>query len=638
MSRLSYCVIGLSILGTLLITALVYWPGLSGPFLFDDYVNIVESHVDKFSLVEIFYASTHNDSGFFGRLVSVLSLTFTGIVHGPGPWGYKYHNLLIHLINGLLIFWLLLKLLPRLSPGLPRERIVLIAGLSAAVWLLHPLLVSTVLYAVQRMAELTALFTLAALIAYVSARDLAGSGGWKFHVLSYLVFPLCLALAILSKESGGLTIFYVLAIEFIAYRFSYSGREERNRVLTFMGLFVAIPLAVVTVYVVTHFGSLTNYSLRNFDLGERLLTELHVVALYLKMILLPQLSDMTLFHDYIKVTSSFDALTIFLLLCLILAVAMIFYLRTRLPVVSFAIAWFIIAHLMESTFISLELMFEHRNYLASVGPLMAVVYGICNVKNYPRFQYLNGVILLLLAFLTYFRVQEWRSIDLINQVAVIEHPDSARAQTEIANYYYRLGDTGQALEHLHAVQKINPRDFGPIVHEMVMRCGSGTDMSGLLEEAKKRAANYPVTPYSLTSLDNMLQILNAEQCPEVSFDDMLSLIAVAKSQPDNQTYERLIGFLEKIEGQMYMLTGEYQKGSGLYLSAYEKTGMVRILAELAGILLQFNRLDEAELVINYMAEINEESFGIETALLTPLQEELRDARAKALTDSETPEN
>src|SRR5690606_470084 len=107
-----------------------------------------------------------------------------GIVHGPDSWGYKYHNLLIHLLNGLLLFWLLQKLLPRLAPQITPETTVAIAGLTVATWLLHPLLMSTVLYAVQRMAQLSALFTLAALLCYVFARRQLGSSPGRFYTLA----------------------------------------------------------------------------------------------------------------------------------------------------------------------------------------------------------------------------------------------------------------------------------------------------------------------------------------------------------------------------------------------------------------------------------------------------------------------
>jgi len=108
------------------------------------------------------------------------------------------------------------------------------------------------------------------------------------------------------------------------------------------------------------------------------------------------------------------------------------------------------------------------------------------------------------------------------------------------------------------------------------------------------------------------------------------LVEIAKAQPDNQTHENYIGFLEKIEGQIYLIEGDAQKGMGLLLSAYNHTGMVRILANMAEILLAFNRLVEAEQIINYMEVVNDEKGGMETMLLEPLRKQLAEARAGRL--------
>jgi len=612
----------------LLLTAVIYWQGLDGPFLLDDYLNIDQSHVDSFSREEIYYAITHNESGLLGRPVSVLSLVLTGIVHGPDPWGYKYHNLLIHLLNGLLIFWLLVKLLPRLSPGTSVEKNLLVAGITSGIWLLHPLMVSTVLYAVQRMAQLSALFTLASLLVYIEARECSEKQLLKFYLLAYLAFPVCLLLSVFSKENGALIPVYILAIELIAYQLSPRDFINNKHISGFLAIFVFIPLTLGSVYLLTHLDSITNYALRDFNMGERLMTELRVVLMYVKMIMLPRLADMTLFHDYIQVTRSFDMVTGLLLALFIAVIGLGFYLRKRVPVISFAIAWFVVSHLLESTIISLELMFEHRNYLAAVGPLFAVVYFLCNCKPFPKLQYVNAAFFLLVIMLTVTRVQEWTHRETIFNVAIMEHPDSYRAQTEMANLQYQAGNIQAAVEHLEIVQNLREQDFGPVIHQAVYLCGSGTDLTPWFEKAEERASQFPVTTYSLSALDNMVAVLNNGDCPELDPQDILSLVNVAKHQSDNLTSEQYLGFLEKIEGHVQLIIGNPQLSMSLMLSAYERTGMVIILENMVEVLLHFDRLTEAEQIINYISEINAESRGTETAILIPLQEQLEAAKRK----------
>lgn len=613
----------------LLLTADIYWQGLDGPFLLDDFQNIVASlgpYLDEVSSENIYYVITHNASGMLGRPVSVLSLMLTGIVHGMEPWGFKFHNLVIHLFNGLLIFWLLYKLLPRLAPQAAREITLQVAVLVTGIWLLHPLMVSTVLYSVQRMAQLATLFTLAALVSYTFLREGAANDSNARVLLHFIAFALCTLLAVFSKESGALIPLYVVAIELTAYHFEFGNALARKRIWSFLGVFVAAPLAAGTLYMLTHLERFANYSLREFTMAERLMTELHVVVVYIKMILLPRLADMTLFHDYFPITRELDVSTLLLFICFLGTVFLVFYLRKRASVAAFAIAWFLVSQALESTFLSLELMFEHRNYLAAVGPLLGVVYYLFRIPGYPQLKYVNMLFLVLVIFLTFSRVQEWRSRELIYQVALTEHPESFRVQIEMATIQYQAGNLVPALEHLEIANKLKETDYGQLLNQAMFLCTTGNDLNFLFEEAERRARIYPISVYSLNVLDNVASVLSNVGCPEISFEMVLAVVEAAKEQPDNRANEQYLGFLEKTEGQVNLYLGNYQKGMGLLLSSYEHTGIVSILAQMAEILLAVGRLDEAEQIIAYIESINVEARGRETALLVPLQQKLAQAR------------
>jgi hypothetical protein len=236
---------------TLVITAWIYWQGLHGPFLLDDFSNITSGYVADFNLEEILYSLTHNDSGDLGRPVSMLSFLFSGIVHGQGTWGYKYHNLMIHLLNGLLIFWLLIKLLPHLSNKCDFRKAVLVAGATAVFWLIHPLQVSTVLYVVQRMAQLSTFFILAALLAYVFAREQSNISNWRFYLLAYLAFPLFTLLAVFSKENGVLIPVYLLMIEYIVFGIKSENPQQKRKILIFNIIFGVIPIILGSIILLT---------------------------------------------------------------------------------------------------------------------------------------------------------------------------------------------------------------------------------------------------------------------------------------------------------------------------------------------------------------------------------------------------
>lgn len=629
MSRTAYIIIALAIFSLLIIASFVYWPGLAGPFILDDQDNILRAYVDNFDWVEILYAVTHNNSGVLGRPVSMLSLMVTGIVHGPLPWGFKYHNLAIHLINGLLIFWLLLKILSALPLKITDKQILMIAGIAASYWLLHPLMVSTVLYAVQRMAQLSTLFTLVALLAYVMARENAAKNNLKFYLLAYALFPAALILSLLSKENGALIPLYIFAIEMIIFSFNYENYIVRKRVITFLCVFVLLPVVLGFYYLLNHFAEFTNYSSRDFSMLERLFTQLHVVVVfYPKLIFFPQLSDMTLFHDYFEPVRQMDFLTALLLLILITSIFLIFYLRKKAPVLSFALAWYLISHTLESSFLNLELIFEHRNYLASVGPILALMYYLFSLNKYPSFKYLSIVILVMMLFLTSMRVQEWKSEDIFYELAITDHPQSLRAQAGMAKYSYDRGDLDKAIHHLDLAQQYNPDVLGISLHKILFFCGTGENITELMDESIKKTEDAIIATYELNTLDAILGKVRISGCPELNLNRILALLDVAENQNAVITNQLLLGYMKRFRAQTNIFMGNYIDGVSDYRLAYEYTQLPSLLIELVDFQLRLQKLDDAEQELVRLEEINEQSFGIETARIEILRSRLEDQKAE----------
>lgn len=614
-----YTGIGISL--TLILTAALYWGSLDGPFLLDDSSNIAQTYIRSASVQDIIYVSTHNRSGLFGRPLSALSFAFSGLMHGPESWGYKYHNLLIHLTVGLLIFWFLLQILPALNNQLSERKNTLLAGVVASGWLLHPLMVSTVLYAVQRMAQLSALFTILALLLYVIARKIVADDYKKFLFLSYICFPLVLLCAVLSKENGALIPVYVLVLEFVVFQFIYQSDKERKRIAVFLCCFVALPVLLGSYYIVTHFSELAGYSGRNFNLKERLLTELHVVFFYLKLIILPQLSDMGLYHDDITIIRQFDIGTLLLVLFYLVCIAGVFIFRKTAPILAFGTAWFLISHLMESTFIDLELVFEHRNYLAIMGIMLIIFYYAI---SYSKKVFLLVTISYLSAFtvLAGIRANVWGNEELLYSVALIDHPNSVRAHNSWANIQYLKGNFEEAIEHLDKAFEINPDDAGATIHKIVLQCARDIPVNDLLVSAEDNLRRNPITPYALTAINNLIGFYDRGECTLITVNDILLLVKAASMQKETQKMFLHLGFLKRFEGQLHFLNGDYDQGVSLMLQAYETNGFVDSLVELVNIQLMVRKFPDAEDTINKIEEINEQLSGIEGTQLQELKQKL----------------
>ena len=128
----------------------------------------------------------------------------------------------------------------------------------ALAWLCAPLLASTVLYVIQRMAQLATLFLLAGLLCYVMGRQ-RQVGGQPRRGLALLLggFVVFWPLAVLSKENGLLFPLLALVVETFVFRFR--GTVATRRFL--FGLFaltVLVPIDVVEL----HQGTTRNVSNR----------------------------------------------------------------------------------------------------------------------------------------------------------------------------------------------------------------------------------------------------------------------------------------------------------------------------------------------------------------------------------------
>ena len=419
-----------------IVTLLVYWPGLSGPPLLDDIPQleglIKESGIDPEALFRNYIIST---SGPSGRPVAMATFIANAIAHGPDNWWWKYSNLMFHLINGLLVLWFTAMLFQG-SPGKsvinPWKAGIIVAGL----WLLHPLHVSTVLYTVQRMTQLSTLFVLAGLICYAKGRliqERSGTLGWLLIGLGFLVFY---PLGILSKENAFIFPVFCSLVELLVLRFRAPSPSTRQLKI-FHGVLLAGYLGA-GLLLIANFSSivLETYATRDFTLSERLLTQFRVIATYLSMLLLPIQRNMGFFHDDLVVsTSLFEPFTTILSALLLVALVIsAIALRRKMPLYAFGILFFFTSHVIESSFIGLEMMFEHRNYLGSIGILIAVMSVCLLATGYRRALTIIAAISLVgFSLLTWQRSITWSSPSYMYQYMYRAHPESSRLNIIHAN-------------------------------------------------------------------------------------------------------------------------------------------------------------------------------------------------------------
>jgi len=436
--------------------AAVYVPGLSGGFVFDDDVNILQNDSLRITSLQwegLWSAAMSGHAGPLGRPVALLSFALNLLWLGPNPFYFKLVNLSIHLVNVLLVGALARSLCIALETrGAARKEADALLDWSgwivAALWALHPINLTGVLYVVQRMTSLSTLFGLAALLVFVRYRESTYQSAVETRrassaVLTAVAILLLIALSAFSKESGLLFGPLLIWIEYFAFGFRFNGERVHIFGVPLKSLATAL-LGAACLYIaafkIPPMVSSAAFANRDFGLRERVLTEMRVVFYYLRLILLPRNSELSLYHDDFVISKSlWDPITTVLSLGGLLGITGIAVaLRKIFPPLLFGWGWFLIAHALESTVFPLELVHEHRNYFATVGLFMLLPLGLLRVRK-PELTRLFSIMLCsyvaVLGFITHVRALQWSNLVDWAALEASNHPGSARANYELARDY-----------------------------------------------------------------------------------------------------------------------------------------------------------------------------------------------------------
>lgn len=538
----------LLLLGAIIALAtLAYHPGLSGPFLFDDYANIVNEpqlQIDDLSWASLKQASLSGAAGPLKRPLSTLSFGLNHAVAGLDEFSFKSWNLATHLINGLLVFLFCRRLGRLAAVRAPRMRAQVdwIALATCALWVLHPALLSSVLYVVQRMTSLASTFLLLALLAYLHARQRQMAG----HAANWTLFvgvPLLTAIATLTKEIGALLPFLAFSIEAGLLRFHCGARPLRRHLEGFFALFLLLPLVGMGVFLAAHPEWLSaSAPARGFTAVERLLTECRVLLFYLKLLFVPAISELALYYDDFPISRGLltPVSTLFALITWTGLVLGACCYRNRAPMFAFAVFWFLAAHALESSFIMLEIMHLHRNYLAYVGPLLASVWGLFAVcAHRPRLLLLLlGCIGLTLALVTWQRATQWRSAAAMAQFELRHRPDSPRANYELGRLFAqaygndrRPHNAKQAERHLQRAAELEPENAGPLIGLVLLDFNrGGTPAPALLDSVAQRLAHNRGISLQIPYVRSLVTCQEDAIC-KLTPDQMVSLLAAVLNNP-----------------------------------------------------------------------------------------------------------
>ncbi len=518
-----------------------YWPGLGGPFLLDDWGTLPKlgayGPVDNFTTFISYLTS--GTAGPSGRPLALLSFLIDARNWPATPWLFKLTNLILHLLNGLVLAWLLVQL--GKAYGLVWRKAAWAAVIGAGIWLIHPLFVSTTLYVVQRMAMLAAFFVFAGLGCYVTGRLRLSEGHTRrgYALMTGGIIGGTL-LGFFSKEDAALLPLLALVLEFTILRKTGLGigppspvtpqtgsaRPEKNRLTTpgtppakthwlvFRVVFLWLPSTFIIGYLLWRLRDIgVVVPGRDFSIGMRLMTECRVLVHYLYLLVIPHAWTHGLYTTIPVSRNLFQPWTTLPSIILILALAgAAATMRKRWPALAAAILFFFAGQLLESTTIPLELYYEHRNYMPAA--LLFWPLALWFVQG-PGTRALRRVTLVLalalLLILTGMRANLWGQPTRLALNWMRLNPDSSRAIVTGAEAMENRGHNLAAYLRLFAASHKLPKDASIALARLSAACRLGkarpVDVHALLY-----AAGHSLRGVKLL-YQNLPQLMNHQGSP-----------------------------------------------------------------------------------------------------------------------------
>ena len=505
----------------------VYAAGLRGGFVFDDFGNLVDD--PRFAAAALhahFWAAVlGGHAGPFGRPLSMLSFALQMRWTVFDAWPLKFFNLLLHLANGALVFALSTRVIEAVDQrrashagsGLLAPQTL--ALLVASAWLLAPIQLTAVLYVVQREEALSATFVLLGLLGYWHGRMRLIDG--RAHAWRWIWGSLALGtvLATSAKETGVMLPAYAAVLEWVLLR----GEGDAQRRLPWVYLvLLIIPGLMGLAWLLPGILNGSAYVTRDFTLAQRLLTEGRVLVDYLHWTLAPQPDALSLYHDDLVVSTGWLApwttAASWALLAALLAGALA--LRRRLPLVSLGLLWFFVGQSLVSTFVPLELAYEHRNYLPSWGVFIAA-FGLLAAwrptKAQARATLRTLVVAALLALIgldalfTGIRAQVWSSPYRLAYFEATLHPRSPRAAYDLGRIELMMaqgrqsGLYGLGMQQMAYAAKLPGADLQPWQALVFMAAKHGERIDPLWWDGMRRLiARTPMSAEDVGALYSLI--------------------------------------------------------------------------------------------------------------------------------------
>ncbi len=459
---------------TLLIIVLsIYSNTFNASWHFDDEPNITDNpalHLTELSwrnLKKTFHASQLEPDQIY-RPVACLSFALNYYVGGKDVFGYHLVNMAIHFLAAIFLYLFvyhtlnLPRMIARYGPSSYS-----IALLSTLLWAINPIQTQAITYIVQRMASMAGMFYILSMYLYLKGRIATRSSRKS------LFFSLCGISAVLAFGSKENAIMIPLSL-FLYDLLFFQGitRENLKKNLVIFSIIALAVFAAGTIYYFSFteakFSSFFDlYKIRPFTPWQRLLTQFRIIIFYISLIIYPMSTRLSLAHDIVISRSLLDPPTTIVSMILIIGIIIgSIYLARREPLISFSVFFFLLNHVIESSILPLELVFEHRNYIPSMLFFVPIAIGLLRAITYFSYKKSMKVIIALSITLviigeghaTFMRNFTWKNEESLWIDSVDKYPTLYRPQHNLSKYYQDRNEIDKAIAGYERALGLNAID------------------------------------------------------------------------------------------------------------------------------------------------------------------------------------
>lgn len=597
------------------ITTALYWQGFVGPFLMDDAPGLLSVRHWMEGNATLRDVLIGNTGWHTHRALAYATLAVNAAIGGFTPYSFKAGNLVVHLACGGLAFVLIQRLLRRDVQFAPNASVI--ACIVVAVWLLHPLNVSTVLYPIQRMAQVAMLMTLAGLLFYAVIRERMLDGrldDGPGMLGLWLGIPLFTFLAIQGKQNAVVLPALCLVLELAWF--------QRMKVWThatrlFYIAMVALPALAAALIPLFFQGQLdAAFSVYDFTATEKVLSAPRVLWDYVRMLLVPYSPSMGIFGDGFAASRSLTApiSTFFALLGLIAVSAALWALRRSAPAALAGWMLFLIGHAVEASYTPIELYYEHRNYANAIWLFLGVISLITLALSRLQSQgmHIGRVstllftgILLVLSMQTLGRNLVWQDVHTLTAAAAKGNPESFRAVVAFASASANLD---QYEEGFQAYERLGMSD-DPIkktqaaLGKISLQCRA----FGYADPADFKSALSGIKDKVDLGTFYMFHIINQQRLQygcgpltaEVLADGLRDAADGATSQPDTSEFKGALRYLASV---FYANADLPDQAADQGILAWQPGADPEVGRQLVDSLIGAGRLEEAQTYLLQVAE------------------------------------